>query len=542
MPILAVALILWGQNQDLRLHDRVEVIFESGASLAGILVVPEGVVGKDYDVSTASVLAIAYGSDGNYTIVGFDRRQVRSLRRLGEPKPEELKKFSEWREKPWKVSGVKGVAVPGAGQDGAKGAEELPEAPKLTPEDEKALAVYESFPESAGWDERRYEVLKQALLPSNRDDPKFYDARRPILDSRGLPKGYLPADPQESEFLSNFGLWEKGRAIAQKIDKWKKLLEKRKAERAQRGEEKTAEPRKISEAEAALLASEAKALNFYRAFPESDGWGEDRYRILEKFLVRTPEGKWEDRRRPILNQYQIVTGYQPALAREADFMDGFSLWKAGQEVAKRLEAAAAPEKKETPEPVETPEASAEEAQALQIYREFPESEGWGEERYKILVENLVQVDRGSGPVWEDKRQPIRNDRGEVVASQRADEKDVRFLENFGRWKKGKELSGAAEGSKEPGVPLEVRSRALAVYARFPESAGWGPAKHAFLQQYIHPDPTDPTKNRYWDTRLPRVNEFGQREGFLPADPEESDFVKNYNLWELGRDLAAGKKK
>jgi hypothetical protein len=75
-----------------------------------------------------------------------------------------------------------------------------------------------------------------------------------------------------------------------------------------------------------------------------------------------------------------------------------------------------------------------------IYAEFPEDDGWGEARHKQLKAWLIPTGV-SNPTHLDVRIPIKV--GKMDTYGPAPERDARFLENYGLWKVGRELSRAA---------------------------------------------------------------------------------------------------
>lgn len=87
-----------------------------------------------------------------------------------------------------------------------------------------------------------------------------------------------------------------------------------------------------------LSEEEKEALDFYRRFPESEGWGEAKYEELKKVLIETENG-YLDLRKGSRNAVTGQVTYVPADRREAEFFGGYAKWKAGRDVAKRLEEA-----------------------------------------------------------------------------------------------------------------------------------------------------------------------------------------------------------
>jgi hypothetical protein len=96
-----------------------------------------------------------------------------------------------------------------------------------------------------------------------------------------------------------------------------------------------------------------KALEIYATFPESEGWGPEKYKVLEANLI--PSGqkdpKYLDVRKPIAAGHGPNTGartFSPADKKEEVFYDNYELWIVGRELSKKAQPA--PPKPEEPKP------------------------------------------------------------------------------------------------------------------------------------------------------------------------------------------------
>ncbi|HLG42108.1 MAG TPA: hypothetical protein VI643_01995 [Planctomycetota bacterium] len=115
-------------------------------------------------------------------------------------------------------------------------------------------------------------------------------------------------------------------------------------------------------------------------------------------------------------------------------------------------------------------------------------------------------------------------------------------ENYKLWlkKRNEELGAKPPGEEEgPKVNTAEEEAALNMYGEFPEPEGWGEAKFAQLKDFLIPTFVDDPP--YLDTRRPVPAPGGVGPGYAAADPREAKFVKNFELWKTGREIAKRKK-
>lgn len=93
-----------------------------------------------------------------------------------------------------------------------------------------------------------------------------------------------------------------------------------------------------------------------------------------------------------------------------------------------------------------------------------------------------------------------------------------------------------EGTRAPDPPKvdEEAIRARAIYAEFPESEGWGPARYDELKKFLIP--TGRPFPKYLDVRIPSSPGSGLK-SYAAADARDAKFFENYRLWLRGRDLS-----
>lgn len=257
-------------GERVRLNQRLEVTVKSGHTVRGIVVSPEGAL-PGYDPATANTIILDLTLEherlnGRISIERNNLRSVRILRSLSKAEIEsrlrskiraagELTKEDQERisqqdaaHKEWLAKRSRELTGQAPGAPGERGGSKEEEV--------AALKIYEEFPESEGWGEQKYAMLKEFLIPTFAEDPKYLDSRKPSAGQMGydqfgnpVPSGpsYAAADPKESKFYASFELWKKGREIASR----------RKAEEEEKQAAKPAGPETLSDPKDAYMAYRA---------------------------------------------------------------------------------------------------------------------------------------------------------------------------------------------------------------------------------------------------------------------------------------------
>lgn len=86
-------------------------------------------------------------------------------------------------------------------------------------------------------------------------------------------------------------------------------------------------------------------------------------------------------------------------------------------------------------------------------------------------------------------------------------------------------------------PPKVDTEAAAIYAEFPQSQGWGPAKYEELKKFLIP--TGRPYPKYLDARIPSSPGSGLK-SFAAANEREARFFENYDLWLAGKRVSENK--
>jgi hypothetical protein len=105
--------------------------------------------------------------------------------------------------------------------------------------------------------------------------------------------------------------------------------------------------------------------------------------------------------------------------------------------------------------------------------------------------------------------------------------------------------GKPSSKPDPGgLPVHVSppkedpdALARVIYAEFPESEGWGPAKYDELKKFLIP--TGRPFPKYLDARIPS-SPGSSLKSFAAADEREAKFFENYALWLTGKRVSQNK--
>jgi hypothetical protein len=271
LPMLQNEPLRDGKSGDrVKLNHRLEITVKSGHTIRGIVVPPDGMLpGYDPAVANTIFLDLTLEHERLNGKVSIERNNVRSARILrplskteieslrrgkaraaAELTKEDLERISlqdaahkDWMERRSREIAGQGGAGPGEGEMSKS-------------EEEAALKIYEEFPESEGWGEEKHARLKEFLIPTFAEDPKYLDSRKPTAgemgyDSEGKPvpsgPSYAAADPREAKFFANFDLWKRGKEIARR----------RKAEEEEKKAAKPAAPETPAEPKDVYMAYRA---------------------------------------------------------------------------------------------------------------------------------------------------------------------------------------------------------------------------------------------------------------------------------------------